>query len=249
MNLRTTKALILIGSMGVFSIFGGGEVSGFTFENDLRQGLLLPTSEEITSRNTENPIYHFSRFYTEAFRKTLHQKHVAVAIYFNDLSNGHIMTSDNPWTREEAEAQAIRLAREALYVAIQDTVNDVQLLHRAKEYGRSLTSVEVGVKDGELDFEGPSLSNAGRGTEARNNLGHQDFFRSRLTVSAGVDLGLSWRTTLGPIESQLTYLVISDDIFDATLSKELTHRSKLNLTYRTASDEQKALVTLNFSLP
>jgi hypothetical protein len=248
-NMKTLYTPFLIATISLFPILWKGEAFSFVPQSELRQGLTLPTSEEIISLNTEGPIDHFSRFYSEAFQKTLDRKHLGVAIYFNDLSQGYIMTTDDPWMLEEAEEQARRLAREALYVAIQDTVNDVHIFHRVKEYGKSLTSAEVQVKDGELDFEGPSLSRAGRGLDPQGDPSRQDFFRSRLMVSAGVDLGLSWRTTLGPIESRLTYFVFGNDLWDATLSRRLTSGSKLDLSYRTGSDEQRAIVTLNFSLP
>jgi hypothetical protein len=247
MGLKAVKALVLIGSF--FLISWGNGAWAFTLDDDLKEGPSLPTSEEITSRNTESLLNQFSRFYTNAFRKTLRDKHLTVAIYFNDPAYGYLMTSNDSWRLGEAEAQARRLAREALYVAIQDTVNDVHLLHRVKEYGRSLTSAEVRMKEDGLDFEGPSLAKAGHGSEAQGHFGQPDFFTSRLMVSAGMDLGLSWRTTLGPVESRLTYLLISDDLVDATLSRKLTRRSQVGLTYRTGTDEQKALITLNFSLP
>lgn len=228
-------------------VTGLGRSLGMAFEGDIAATLSLPTSEEITSLNTESPFNYFSHLYTKAFRKTLNDKHFAVAVYFSDPSGGLLMTADDPWLAAEAEAQAKILARQALYAAIQDTVNEVQILHRVREYGRSLTTAEVKMKEGELDFAGPSLNRAGRNLD--EDSGSEDFFRSRLTVSAGVDLGLSWRTTIGPVESRLTYFLVGEDLLGATLSRRLTGWSRLDLTYRTGPDEQRALATMNFSLP
>src|SRR3990172_5069780 len=242
-----TVLTICLIAMAPMTPWGGS--LGMAFEGDIAAGLSLPTSEEILSRNTESPFNYFSHLYTKAFRKTLNDKHFSVAIYFSDLSGGLLMTADDPWLTEQTEAQAKILARQALYAAIQDTVNEVQILHRVREYGRSLTTAEVKMKEGEMDFAGPSLTRAARGSEEETDFGNQDFFRSRLTVSGGVDLGLSWRTTLGPVESRLTYFLVGDDLLGATLSRRLTDWSRLDLTYRTGPDEQRALATLNFSLP
>lgn len=249
MSLKAVITVMLICLVPLTPVPGLGRSLGMAFEGDIAATLSLPTSEEITSRNTESPFNYFSHLYAKAFRKTLDDKHFAVAVYFSDLSGGLLMTADGPWLAAEAEAQAKILARQALYAAIQDTVNEVQILHRVREYGRSLTTAEVKMREGELDFVGPSLTRAGRGLEEETDSGTQDFFRSRLTVSAGLDLGLSWRTTIGPVESRLTYFLVGEDLLGATLSRRLTDWSRLDLTYRTGPDEQRALATMSFSLP
>ena len=246
MRSKAVITLFLTGLVSLTPVSGLGRSLGMAFEGEITTSLSLPTPEEITSRNTETFINHFSHLYTEAFRKTLNGKHLDVAIYFSDPSYSYLLSPDNPWL---AETQAKILARQALYSAIQDTVNEVQLLHRAREYGRSLTSAEVKMKEGQLDFEGPSLTKAGRDLDGESDSSSRDFFRSRITVNAGLDLGLSWRTTLGPVESRLTYFLVGDDLLGATLSRRLTDWSRLDLTYRTGPDEQRALATLGFSLP
>ena len=118
-----------------------------------------------------------------------------------------------------------------------------------KEYGQSLTTAEFDVREGELEFETPSFIRTGRKTEKKPWIGSGMTFNSRLKLEGGFDPGLSWQTTLGPVEYHLTYFLFSDDIVGMGLKNKLTNWSNLDLTYRTSLDDKRVIAALRFPLP
>jgi hypothetical protein len=206
--------------------------------------LSLPTTEEITAQNTDTFLNNMDTVYTQAFHKTLRGRYLVAAIFYSDQSD---LGFDDPWLFQEAEDQAMTLVRHALYRAVQDTISEIEVLDRLREYGRNLSSAELTVEDGHLDLQGPSLVRTGHLNESITH----DTFRSRFMIDTGIDadLGLSLETNLGPVQSRLTYFISSNDLFGMSVKRRLTGWSSLDLAYRVRLDDQRALATFNFFLP
>jgi hypothetical protein len=216
------------------------------FASDPYKGpeLSLLTPEEITAQNTDTFLNNIDTLYTQAFHKTLKGRYLVAAIFYSDRSS---LGFDDPWLTKEAEDQAMTLVRHAFYRAVQDTISEIEILNRLREYGRNLSSAELSVEDGHLDLQGPSLVRTGPVTGSVAS----DSFRSRLMVDTGIeaDLGLSLETNLGPVQSRLTYFINSDALFGMSVRRRMTDWSSLDLAYRALIDDHRALATFNFFLP
>lgn len=184
----------------------------------------------------------FTKSYDRAFRKTLDQRPVYLALYYRELSGmGDSVYSP---TDPEGKAEARSLARQALATALRDTVNQVNLLYNIKEYGRAATSANVTVQDGQVNMEGPSLSRAGNHEEPSL----RESFRSSLMLINNADFGLSLRSSMGSYRTHLTYFLAGHDRLGASLERDLFPRSTLALQYRVAPDEGKIIALLQLPL-
>jgi hypothetical protein len=91
-----------------------------------------------------------------------------------------------------------------------------------------------------MNFEGPSLSRAGN----HDDPSPQDTFHSSLMLINNADFGLTFRTTFGPFQSNVTYFVAGHDILGASLQRDLFKDASLSLDYRIAPDENRTLLRL-----
>jgi len=189
--------------------------------------------------NNPTLITTFSNNFDLAFKKTLDEKHPFFSLYYRDYSTN--ASSAYLMTDSERNAEARLVARQALYAALRNTVNDVNLLYTIKEYGRAMTSADMKVENGNANFEGPSLSRVGN----HEDPSPQESLRSSLMLINNADFGLSFRTNFGPFQSNVTYFLAGHDILGASLQKDLFKKASVVLDYRIASDEKRAIVRLN----
>jgi hypothetical protein len=203
--------------------------------------------DEISAQNTETFIYNIEGLFSTAMKKNLQGKNLVMAIFMSDYSSGRLIVSDDPWLADEVEDQAKLMAREAIFEGLARTVNSVRVLRRVRDYGRSLSTAEVTVKEGKVDFNGPSLDPNGASPDPQGDT--ESSLHSRLKLEGGVDLGMSWRTTYGPFEYRMTYFLIGGDVFGVTLENRLNDWSRLAMNYRFAFEDQRAIASLRFALP
>jgi hypothetical protein len=225
--------------MLVLAFLGQFPSAGFAFDGALGSAFYMPSQLQVLQENNHALIITFSNKYDLAFQKTLDEKHSFLSLYYRDLSTN--ASSTYLLTEAERNAETRLLARQALYVALRETVNDVNLLYTLKEYGRAMTSADMKVKNGDANFEGPSLSRAGN----HDDPSPQETFRSSLMLINNADFGLNFRTTFGPFQSNVTYFLAGHDILGASLQKDLFKHASVVLDYRIAPDESLALVRLN----
>ena len=137
------------------------------------------------------------------------------------------------------------MARQALGAVLKDTINEVNVIYNVREYGRSMTTANVKIQDGEMELDGPSLENAGRTEEPSR----RETLRSSVVLLNNADFGLSLRTILlGSFRSNLTYFLAGGDIFGASVTQDLGGHTDLKLEYRAAADENRVLATLTLPL-
>jgi len=212
--------------------------AGYAFDGAL-DGVLYPPSQiDVIQESNRTLITTFSNNLNLAFQKTLDNKHPLLSLYYRDLytnAGSTYMMSD---TERNTEARLV--TRQALARALQDTVNNVNLLYTLKEYGRAMTSANMKMKDGNVNFEGPSLNPAGN----RSDPLPQDVLRSSLILNDNAHFGLTFQTSFGSVQSNVTYYLAGHDILGASLQKDLTQNSRLILEYRLAPDENRALLRL-----
>lgn len=227
-----TPALIF----AIFWAFWPGKASGF--DGTVNPTLFNSPEAVFAQENPYVPLVSLSGEYDRAFPNGLDGKQSFLALYYLDQS-GYAAISDL-LTEAERGAQARILARQALSSAIRHTVNDVNLLYTIKEYGRAVTSANMTVEDGSVDFEGPSLSRAGNHEEPSIH----ETLRSTLIMVNNADFGVSLRSKLGSLQSRLTYFLAGDDILGASISRDLSRQSSLILEYRVAPDEDQVLAKI-----
>jgi hypothetical protein len=197
-----------------------------------------PSQTQIVQENNHSLLTTFSNNYELAFKNTLDDKHPFFSLYYRDLSTN--ATSTYMMTDTERNTEARSVARQALYSAVQNTVNSVNLFYTLKEYGRAMTSANMKVTDGNMNFEGPSLSKAGN----HDDPSPQESLRSSLTLISTADFGLNFRTTFGPIQTNVTYFLAGHNILGASIQRKLTDQASLVLDYRVASNENRTMVSL-----
>ncbi len=225
--------------MLILALLSVSSTAGFAFDGTLnRTSYYLPSQVQIVQENNHTFLTTFSDNFDLAFRKTLNDKHPFFSLYYRDLSTN--APSIYLMTEAERNAEARLVARQALYAALRDTINDVNLLYTIKEYGRAMTSANMKVKNGDMNFEGPSLSRAGNHDEPSP----QETLRSSLMLINNADFGFNFRTTFGPFQSNVTYFMAGHDILGASLQKDLFKQASLVLDYRIAPDENRALLRL-----
>ncbi len=147
----------------------------------------------------------------------------------------------------EAERSALAriMARQVLSSAIRNMVDDVNLLYTIKEYGRAVTSANMKVENGSMDFEGPSLERAGN----RPEISTRETLRSSLILVNSADFGVSLRTMAGPVRSNVTYFLAGRDVLGASLEREIRDQTRLSLEYRISAQESRVLATLSLPFP
>ncbi|MBI3609608.1 MAG: hypothetical protein HY204_02765 [Nitrospirae bacterium] len=212
--------------------------AGFAFDGSLNPAAYESWRTEIVPESTRTLLTTFSTHYDMAFQKTLNDKHAFFSLYYRDLTTN--ASSTYLMSEDQRHAEARLVARQALSSAIRETVNDVNLLYTIKEYGRAITSAEMKVRDGSMNFEGPSLSRAGRRDDPLPN----EMLRSSLVLIDNADFGLCFRTVFGSVQTNVTYFLAGHDILGASLQRNLSKQSSLILEYRVAPDEQRAMARL-----
>jgi len=214
--------------------------AGYAFDGTLNTSLYSPSLTDGIQENNRTLITTFSNRLDLAFQKTLTDKHPILSLYYRDLSTN--AGSTYAMSELERNSESRLLARQALAQALQDTVNDVNLLYTVKEYGRAMTSAHLRVKDGNMSLDGPSLDHVGNRPA---DLSPQDGLRSSLLLINNAHFGLTFRTTFGSIQSNLTYFLAGHDLLSASLQKDLSKQTRIVLEYRLApNNEDKALLSL-----
>jgi len=99
----------------------------------------------------------------------------------------------------------------------------------------------MNVKNGKMNFDGPSLKNAGN----QDDPSPQESLRSSLMLINNADFGLSFKTSFGEFQTNLTYFVAGRDIVGASVRRELFHDASLELDYRVAPSENHTFLTLH----
>ena len=246
MDTKTRTALFLACFLVLGSFLGSKDSFALTPAplSDSRLFPLLLQYDQIDSQDSGTFLNNINNVYTEAFQESLQGKYLVAAIFYRDRSSD-LLGLETLGLEREAEIQARALVRRSLYKAVQDTISEIELLNRIREYGRNLSSFEISMRSGQLDFQGPSLNRTHQGTDSAWG----NSFRSRLMVDAGTEFGLSIQTKMGSFESQMTYFMTGSDILGVDLHREFNGWSRLNLIYRLQSDNQRALATLHFSIP
>ena len=211
---------------------------------DTLDTLLSSQPDGNAPRNAETLLHNL-----EVRLKTLKAKNLLLAISLSDDWNGKSMDSNDDWLAEEVEAQAKRVAREAFYDVLSDTVNKVPFIHRIRDHSRSLREAEIRIQDGQLTFRGPSLDPAAAIEGAGRDAGSGWDFRSQLKLNGGSDLGLSWRTTFGPLDYQMTYFPANNDFLGMNLKNRINDWTSIDLSYRMGSDALSAIATIHVAMP
>ncbi|HUK55448.1 MAG TPA: hypothetical protein VLY20_02180 [Nitrospiria bacterium] len=198
-----------------------------------------PSQADVIQENNRTFLTTFSNNLDLAFQKTLNDRYPLLSLYYRDISTNAgsaYLLSD---TERNEESRFV--TRQALFKALQDTVNDVNLLYTLKEYSRAMTTANMKVSDGNVNFEGPSLNHAGNHDDSLT----QDALRSSLMLVNNADFGLNFQTSFGSVHSNLTYFLAGHDILGASLQKDLSQHSRLVLEYRMAPNENRALLSLH----
>lgn len=186
----------------------------------------------------------FSETYDKAFRKKIENRQRLFSLYYQE-KNPVLLGSPEALTDAERRTEARILARQALSTVLKETVDDVNVIYNFREYGRSMTSAQVKVEGGTVDFDTPSIRNAGNTEEPTR----RETFRSSVVLLNNADFGLSLRTILrGSFHSHITYFLAGGDILGASVTQELGRKTDLKLEYRTAIDENRVLATLTLPL-
>lgn len=224
-------------------LFGGFLVPGIPsfalgFDGALNPALFEPNKAEFINSVISPGADSYLTGYEQRIRKTLDDQHSFLVLYYNDLST--ITGLTDQLTEAERSAEARLVARQALSAAIRDTVNNVNLLYSIKEYSRAVSSADLMVQGGQVNFEGPSLSKAGNQSQPSVH----ETFRSSLIMINNADFGVSLRTSMGTLLSRVTYFLAGDDILGVSLERELFQQTRLVLEYRVAPDENQSLATL-----
>jgi hypothetical protein len=220
--------ILLILSAGTVSAFGGDDYAiSYT-----------PSQAQIIQDTNLTLLTTFSTNYDLAFRKTLDEKHPFFSLYYRDLSTN--ATSFYMISEAERNMEAKQMARQALYAALQNTVNDVNVLYTIKEYGRSMTSANMSVRDGKMNIDGPTLKNVGN----HDDPSPQETLRSSLRLLNNADFGLTFQTSIGQLQTNVTYFVAGRDMLGASISRDIYKDTSLVLDYRMASNENQTLLTL-----
>ncbi len=181
-----------------------------------------------------------SKSYDQAFRRKIENRQAVFSLYYQE-QNSVMGVAPDMLTDAERESEARVFARQALSSVLKETVRRVNVVHNMKEYGRSVTTAELKVQNGEVGFEGPSLDRAGRVEEP----GRDETLRSSFVLINNIDFGLSLRTViLGSIRSNVTYFLAGRDVLGASLTKDLSRHADFKLEYRIAADENRALATV-----
>ncbi len=220
----------------IFWVFCPGKAFGF--DGTVNPALFSSPEATFTLEKSYNPLSNLSKEYGQVLRNGADRKPSFLALYYQDQSS--YAGISGLVTEAERGRQARIMARRALSSAIRRTVNDVNLLYTIKEYGRAVTSANMKVEDGKVDFEGPSLSKAGNHEEPSI----RETIRSTLVVVNNADFGMSLRTKLGSFQSRLTYFLAGRDILGVSLSRDLPRQSSLILEYRVAEDRNQFLAKL-----
>lgn len=213
--------------------------------------LSAPTSDEVLRQNAASGLSRFPERFELSFQRTLRDKHVFLAFFYSDPINSvYSLPEDAWWLQDELQTQGRQLARQTLLHALRDTVDDVEVIHRVKVYGQSLSRADVRVQNGKVALRGPSLPSAERQDDEAEaadveSPGLRETFRSSLSLMNGVDLGLNWRTTAGPYRLLVTYFVTGRDHLGLSLERELTPATGLALTHRVAPDEATSLAVVS----
>lgn len=233
--LRVRVKSIML-ALTIWAVYRG---VGYAFDGSLNTSLYSPSLTDGIQENNHTLITTFSNNLDLAFQKSLTDKHPILSLYYRDLSTN--AGSTYAMTDLERNQESRLLARQALYQALQDTVNDVNLLYTVKEYGRAMTSAHLRVKDGNMSVDGPSLDHVGNRSVDPSP---QEGLRSSLLLINNAHFGLTFRTTFGSIQSNLTYFLAGHDLLGASLEKDLSKQTRLVLEYRLAPDEDRALLSL-----
>lgn len=212
--------------------------TGYAFNGALNAGLFPPSQSNLIHDNNRTVVTTFSNNLQLAFQETLEDKHPLLSLYYRDLSTN--AGSVYAMSDSERMSESRLLTRQALYKALQETVNDVNLLYTIKEYGRAITSARMKVKDGNVSVEGPSMDHAGNHSDPSPN----DGFRSSLMLVNNAHFGFTFRTNFGSYRSNLTYFLAGHDMMSASLQRDLSQHSKMTFEYRYAPSENTALVSL-----
>lgn len=224
--------------MVVLSILAFSAGTTYAFDGNPYPAYDSPSQAQIVQENNHSLLTRFSSNYELAFKNTLDNKHPFFSLYYRDLSTN--ATSTYMMTDAERNTEARLIARQALYSAVQNTVNSVNLLYTLKEYGRAMTSANMRVSNGDVNFEGPSLSKAGK----HDDPSPQETLRSSLMLINNADFGLNFRTTFGPIQTNVTYFLAGHDLLGASLKRDLFNQASLVLDYRVALNENRTMVSL-----
>lgn len=212
---------------------------GYAFDGTLNPIIHTPSQADVIQENNRTFLTTFSNNLDLAFQKTLNDRYPLLSLYYRDISTNAgsaYLLSD---TERNEESRFV--TRQALFKALQDTVNDVNLLYTLKEYSRAMTTANMKVSDGNVNFEGPSLNHAGNHDDSLT----QDALRSSLMLVNNADFGLNFQTSFGSVHSNLTYFLAGHDILGASLQKDLSQHSRLVLEYRMAPNENRALLSLH----
>lgn len=226
-----------------------GAFLGGPFQGEARafQGAVDP----FLFKSLENPISSperpdsfvssLSKSYDQAFRRKIENRQAIFSLYYQE-QNSVMGVAPDMLTDAERESEARILARQALSSVLKETIRRVNVVYNLKEYGRSMSTAEVRVLNGEVSFEGPSLARAGRVEETVRN----ETLRSRVVLINNADFGLSLRTVIrGSIHSNVTYFLAGRDVLGASLTKDMSGRADFKLEYRVAADENRVLATIN----
>lgn len=178
------------------------------------------------------------------FRKKIENRQNLFSLYYQEKQSV-MLGSPAALTDAERRTEARILARQALSSVLRETMDDVNVIYNFREYGRSMTSAQVIVEDGEVTFDTPSLRHAGNTTEPSRS----ETLRSSVVLLNNADFGLSLRTILwGSFHSNITYFIAGGDILGASVTQHLGYRTDLKLEYRTAVDENRVLATLTLPI-
>jgi hypothetical protein len=103
-----------------------------------------------------------------------------------------------------------------------------------------MTSANMSVRDGKMNIDGPTLKNVGN----HDDPSPQETLRSSLRLLNNADFGLTFQTSIGQLQTNVTYFVAGRDMLGASISRDIYKDTSLVLDYRMASNENQTLLTL-----
>jgi hypothetical protein len=147
----------------------------------------------------------------------------------------------------ENPTQASDLAWRALHNAIQQTMDNIELLEILRDYVHGLTSLQMVIGADGTRLHGPSLTGLGLQDSALQiDPNHKMALSGGLTFSEDLRLGFTLALAYHRIISKLSYYPTSGNEIGYTAETQLTASTKVGLSYRRSQDTSAVLTTLSF---
>jgi hypothetical protein len=210
--------------------------------------LLLPTGvlahhEGSGPQGTLSDLSGFMKDLTVRYSEELQRSSTGAGLKF------YSDPGDDLFLQEGQQVQARRVAQSAFRSMIQQTVEQVDVLHTLKTYGEQLTFSQFRVtSNNEVRMSGPSLKdsldNSGIDRPEKNPILS---VRSGMSLTDSIHVAPMIQARLGAVRSKMVYDPIAGGDWKFSLGRTITSQSTVEMVYLFKStDDQDLLATLRF---